>query len=168
MNTAPSWDSYREALVKVLGEFKPETVFEWGPGVSTLIMQDFPSVKLIDTLEHDMAWYGKWQSKFGPKVHLVYEKNMTRYPCFSGREMFYDLIFIDGREREKCLVAAQGKLKSTGIVIIHDAERETYHEWIKQYRFIFFEDGGHTAIMTMNPKVNERLERIFESREVNV
>jgi hypothetical protein len=75
--------------------------------------------------------------------------------------MFYDLIFIDGREREKCLMVAQGKLKPNGIVIIHDAERESYQEWIKQYLFVFFEDGGHTAILTMSQATNERLERMF-------
>ena len=30
-NTASTWDSFKDTLINILGEFKPKTVFEWGP-----------------------------------------------------------------------------------------------------------------------------------------
>ena len=163
MQTARSWDSYKEALIKVLAEFKPKTVLEWGPGVSTLIMQDFPSVKLIDTVEHNPAWWAKWKDKFGTKVKLYLEENLRNYPYVYRGEFKYDLIFVDGKDRESCLVVAQGLIKEDGIVILHDAERESYKSFIDNFQFVFYEDDGHTSIMTKSVESNNRLERIFES-----
>lgn len=156
-DTAPSWDSFKDTLIKVLGEFKPKTVMEWGPGVSTMIMQDFPSVEHIDTVEHDEAWYHKWQGKFGGKVSLMLVKDTNRHPNIRGRICDYDLYFVDGREREGCLDSIKD-----GIVILHDAERESYQPHIKKFAHIFMEDGGHTAVLTNNDEYAKRLEGLFQ------
>lgn len=158
METASSWDSFRDTLIKVLAEFKPKTVLEYGPGESTLIMQDFPSVESIDTVEHDLAWYGKWNTQFGNKISLVYEPDLSKYPYIFGMYKNYDLYFIDGRERELCLDLAN---KPDSLVIIHDAERESYKPHIDKYKHIFMEDGGHTCVMTNRDDYEERLERVF-------
>lgn len=157
--TASTWDSFKPTLIKVLAEFKPETVMEWGPGVSTLVMQDFPSVKRITTVEHDMAWHNKWKDKFGDKVELILEEDMERYPLWVNFKNF-DLYFVDGREREICLELCNG---SNGIVILHDAERESYQPHIQEYKYIFMEDDGHTCVITNNDDYESRLERIFEN-----
>lgn len=161
-STAPSWDSFKDALIKVLAEFKPKTVLEWGPGVSTLIMQDFPSIEKITTIEHDMAWFGKWQGKFGPKINLVLNPDMKSYPYPKLKADSHDLVFVDGREREKCLITAYNLITHDGVVIIHDAERESYKKFINMYKYIFYEDDGHTAVLTNSPESNARLEKIFE------
>ena len=157
-NTAPTWDSFKPTLIKVLAEFKPKTVLEWGPGVSTLLMQDFPSVEHIDTIEHDVAWYSKWKNHFGPKVNLILEENTKNHPLYFLSKN-HDLYFIDGRERELCLNACG---KPTGIVILHDAERESYQFHIKLYKYIFFEDGGHTAVLCNDEETGKKLESIFD------
>ncbi len=38
----------------------------------------------------------------------------------------FDVIFIDGRYRRRCLLAAREALSPNGVVILHDAEREHY------------------------------------------
>jgi len=38
----------------------------------------------------------------------------------------FDVIFIDGRYRRRCLLAAKQALSPNGVVILHDAEREHY------------------------------------------
>ncbi len=86
---------------------------------------------------------------------------MERYPFFVGKEYVYDLIFIDGREREKCLVEAQRRLNVDGVAMIHDAERPQYKPFIDLYKYVFYEDGGHTAIMTNSEESNKRLEKVF-------
>lgn len=155
-DTAPSWDSFKGTLIKILAEFKPSTVLEWGPGTSTLIMQDFPSINLIDTIEHDVAWYGKWINKFGTKVRMTLESDLTCYPNIGRRLEKYDLYFVDGRERERCLDSIED-----GIVILHDAERESYQSHIKMFKHIFMEDGGHTCVMTNNDDYAKRMDVIF-------
>ncbi len=157
-STASSWDSFKNTLIKVLGEFKPKNVFEYGPGVSTLIMQDFPSVEHIDTVEHDVAWFHKWARQLGNKVVLKLEEDLTKYPYILDKDKEYDLYFIDGREREICLELCN---KPTGIVILHDAERESYHPFIQNFKHIFMEDGGHTAVLTNNDVDSIILERLF-------
>ncbi len=159
METASSWDSFRQTLIKVLGEFKPKSVMEWGPGVSTIIMEDFPSIELIDTVEHDIAWYSKWGNTFGRKTTLILEHDLKRYPYVQGRMDKYDLYFVDGRERETCLDIANN---ADSLVILHDAERESYQSHIKQFEYIFMEDNGHTAVLTNNKLYAERLENIFQ------
>ncbi len=157
VSTASSWDSFKDTLIKVLGEFKPKTVFEYGPGVSTLLMQDFPSVDKIDTVEHDVAWFSKWSNQLGSKVKLSLEEDLKKYPyLLTDRD--YDLYFIDGREREICLDLCN---RPSGIVILHDSERESYQSHIQQYKHIFMEDGGHTCVMTNNDVSAIRLENIF-------
>ncbi len=164
METASSWDSFKQTLIKVLGEFKPKTVMEWGPGVSTLIMQDFPSVEHIDTVEHDSAWHSKWMNKFGNKTDLIYCPDLGIYP-FAGQSKEYDLYFVDGRERERCLdlISSIPLGDPSSIVILHDAERESYQLHIKKFAHIFMEDGGHTAVMTNNDEYAKRLENVFEN-----
>lgn len=156
--TASSWDSFKPTLIKVLAEFKPKTVFEYGPGQSTLIMQDFPSVEKIVTVEHDVAWFHKWASQFGEKVNLILEENMNEYPYHLKPENHYDLYFVDGREREACLDLCN---RLNAIVILHDAERESYRPNIQQYRHIFMEDDGHTAVLTNNDTNAIILEKLF-------
>ncbi len=160
METASSWDSFKSTLIKVLAEFLPKTVFEYGPGVSTLIMQDFPSVNNITTIEHDVAWFNKWKKELGNKVNLYLEEDLKKYPYLLTFNNNYDLYFIDGREREICLDLCN---RSNGIVILHDAERLSYQPCIKRYKYIFMEDDGHTAILTNVDEYESRLERIFES-----
>src|SRR6185369_9714371 len=100
------------------------TVLEYGPGVSTLLMQDFPSVEVIDTVEHDIAWFNKWKDKFGSKVNMLIEEDLNKYPYVHNPSANnYDLYFIDGREREICLDLCN---KPNGIVILHDSARESY------------------------------------------
>lgn len=156
--TASTWDSFKPTLIKVLAEFKPKTVFEYGPGVSTLLMQDFPSIEHIDTVEHDVAWFHKWAAKFGSKITLFLEEDLSKYP-YLLKEKEYDLYFIDGREREKCLELCN---RPDGIVILHDAERESYRPYIHKFKYIFMEDDGHTCVMTNNDSSSIILDKIIE------
>lgn len=157
LSTAPTWDSFKKTLISVLAEFKPKTVLEYGPGSSTLIMQDFPSIEFITSVEHDIAWFSKWAKQLGSKVGLNLEQDLSKYP-YVGTLSQYDLYFIDGRERELCLDICN---RSTGIVILHDAERPSYKPHIDKYKYIYMEDDGHTCVMTNDDLYESRLERLF-------
>lgn len=145
--TASSWDSFKDALYKVLEALKPKTVFEYGPGTSTSIMAIYPSIEIIDSVEHNEAWLNKWKWEMPENVLLLYQPNMEVYPETQGRLEKYDLIFVDGREREKCLYVAKHRLNKGGVVILHDAERPNYQEPMQFYSYKFLQDDGHTAIL---------------------
>lgn len=160
--TASSWDSFKGALYKVLDVLKPKTVFEYGPGVSTSIMAIYPSVELIDSVEHNIAWYEKYRWEMPDNVKMYYQPSLELYPSTKGRIDKYDLIFVDGRERENCLYLAKERLNDNGVIILHDAERPNYQEPMKFYKFMFLQDEGHTAILTDSNITALRLSGAFD------
>lgn len=162
LSTASAWDSFKDALYKVLDALKPKTVFEYGPGTSTSIMAIYPSMELIDSVEHNLAWYNKYKWEMPENVQLIYQPNMELYPEVPGRREKYDLIFVDGREREKCLYVAKARLNDGGVVILHDAERQNYQEMINSYKFQFWQDMGHTVILTDSHMTALRLSGVFD------
>lgn len=158
---ASSWDSFAPTLYKVLDAIKPKRVFEYGPGTSTKIMAMYPTVDWVDTVEHDKAWYEKYRWEMPDNVAFHFQPNMELYPETSGRYDKYDLIFVDGREREKCLYVSRGMLEPNGVVMLHDAERPSYKEMIDTFRFKFFTDDGHTVTLTDNSVTAMRLESLY-------
>lgn len=161
-NTAPTWDSFKNALYKVLDTLKPKSIFEYGPGTSSSIMALYPSVELIDSVEHNLAWFNKYRWELPDNVNIMYQPNLELYPTTKGRLDKYDLIFVDGRERETCLYLAKERLNEGGIVILHDAERPNYQESMRFYKFMFLQDYGHTAILTDSNMTALRLSGAFE------
>lgn len=162
LQTASTWDSFKNALYKVLETLNPKTVFEYGPGTSTAIMALYPSVEFIDSVEHNLAWYNKYKWEMPENVKISYQPNLELYPETPGRIEKYDLIFVDGREREKCLYVAPTRLNDEGVVILHDAERPNYQEAMRFYKFMFLQDDGHTAILCNNNHVALKLSGVFQ------
>ncbi len=148
VKTASSWDSFKDTLYECLDLFKPKDILEYGPGVSTGIMSLYPSVKTVKSIEHDEAWYHKALSNlYRNNVTYFLEKDLSKYPYVTKDEKF-DLIFIDGTEREKCLDESHSKLNSFGIVVLHDAERLNYKKHINSFCYKFFRDNGNTVVLT--------------------
>lgn len=147
-STARTWDSYKETLYKCLDLFKPQSILEYGTGVSTTLMANYPSVTLVDSVEHDVAWYNKAKMNLHRNVHLYLEPVLERYPYVKCRQDIYDMIFVDGREREKCLIESKKRIRHGGVIILHDAERQEYKSSINSFDYKFFEDEGHTVVLT--------------------
>ena len=163
VKTASTWDSYKDALQKVLKAFNPFVVLEYGPGESTKIIQNHTSVGYIDTIEHNEAWAGRYKDALNQKVQLYIESNEFKYIHLIGRFSKYDLIFVDGLRRSSCLGVARFRLKDTGMVILHDAERLEYKDGIDLYEFKFFVDDGHTVILTDNRHTATKLSEVLWS-----
>jgi len=159
---ARTWDSFRETLVKVLAITNPKAVFEYGPGESTKIIATYPSVEIVDSVEHDMAWFEKHRWTMPDNVVITHQPIMEAYPDSLGRLSKYDLIFVDGRERETCLFVAKVRLNDGGVVILHDAERPAYQDIINTYKYKFFTDNGNTCTMTDNDVTAMRLEALYD------
>jgi hypothetical protein len=57
---------------------------------------------------------------------------------------------------------AKARLNEGGVVILHDAERPNYKEMINTYKFKFWQDEGHTVVLTDNSTTAMRLSGAFE------
>ena len=130
--------TYIEFLIKYLRLIKPKKILEWGPGQSTKVMlQECPDAQII-CCENEKGWFEKYQTEVGDKVRLIYidapnknrkdiRWNAYTNPAVRGK---FDLIFVDGRERVRCLHTAFKRLKPNGVVLLHDANRKRYEEGI--------------------------------------
>ena len=61
---------------------------------------------------------------------------------YLGKDEF-DLIFIDGRFRRRCLLAARDSLAPKGVVILHDAQRPHYHDALSAYPHVRMFNTGN-------------------------
>lgn len=118
---------------------KTLSVFEWGGGNSTLFWSSH--VKDVVSVEHDKEWYEKMLSVIPDNVlmrycELEYDGEYCRAVLDEERE--FDIIFIDGRDRERCARNAVLRLKENGIIVWDDSEREAYRagvEFLKEKGF---------------------------------
>ncbi len=113
-----------------LNEFlnKPRIIFEYGSGNSTIYLDK--RAKLI-SIEHDERWYKKIKTNLkSTEYHLVHPKEypefITKYP-----KNHFDLIIIDGLQREECMKFALPHIKKGGYLLLDDSQREKYNK-VKQ------------------------------------
>lgn len=145
--------SFIELLKKYLSLIKPKRILEWGPGQSTKIMlYDCPGVE-ITCCEDKKKWFEKYYPEFGNKVDFIYvdaperdrkDSSWDAYtnPAVKGK---FDLIFVDGRERVKCLKTAFKRVNFDGVVLVHDSNRARYQPGIRLFNLI--EESGYTSCL---------------------
>ncbi len=152
MDTASTWDSYRPAMEEVIECLRPKHVLEYGMGSSTIFLANEDVT--LDSVEHNSKWYEKNKMLKSDKVNLIYEKDMNMYPLVQGRYDLYDMIFIDGVMRRECLEISQNRLTESGVVILHDAERPAYRQYVQMYKHNVYRDDGHTVILFNSDLIN--------------
>ena len=144
-------ESYREMLSKWCCVVNPKKILEYGPGKSTELMRMFCPEAEITSIENDVKWYKEAVKLESDLTHIVLaeapedDRNDPRwldYICQSG---MFDLIFIDGRERVRCLVWAREYIKPNGVIILHDSEREEYQPGIELFDKL--EEWGGTVVL---------------------
>jgi len=126
-------------------------MFGVGAGYSTLY---FPKILSKDakwiSIEHDREWFVRIKKiNHNPNVEIYlvqpnrfpwtdrYKdgdlhdlKNYVNFPSKFGK---FDFILIDGRARKYCMIKAHELIRNNGVVVLHDANREYYHEPFKLY-----------------------------------
>jgi predicted O-methyltransferase YrrM len=155
--------SYKPILKKLISELSPKNILEWGPGKSTVFMQNLVSADCnIIAIEHDKWWHSLWRRKWKKysnirivhKKHAGHKKGHEGYVTYPlGLNKKFDLIMIDGRQRADCARIASLVLSDKGKVIIHDCStkmREIYHESFTMYETVDFHDDIGTTVLS-NP-----------------
>lgn len=141
------WMKARELdiILDALANLAPARCLEWGAGYSTLYFPArLPSLERWLSLEHHRDWYAEIQAQVrDPRVTVVaippdhgeypdtrregtYQdfRRYVDYPTTLGER--FDFVFIDGRARTACLARAFDLVTESGLVILHDANREYY------------------------------------------
>ena len=124
-------------------------VFEWGSGASTAWLSRRAGE--VVAVEHDAEWADQVRSLAGPGVRVLTVPPApassdaavrSRKPGFEALDFgdyvaavddqdgLFDLIVIDGRAREACLVRAVPRLAEGGLIVFDNVDRERYREAI--------------------------------------
>jgi len=123
-------------------------VFEYGSGGSTLFFSN--KVKKIVSIEHDRNWYDYEINVLSKlknlELNLVlpedtgrlknYRKNYNNkffdnYVNIIDNYEEFDVIIVDGRQRNDCFKKAIKHIKKNGIIIFDNFDREYYQKSLK-------------------------------------
>lgn len=151
MSSVP-WLPY--LVTDYIKQLKPQRVFEWGSGESTLFFLSLGAE--VISIEHDAEWYGKIGERLfqlsmedchvvpyhdgtigsNPANPIHYksastelgEVNFKKYAsiidAYKGSK--FDLILVDGMARASCLYHAASHVAENGCIILDNAERDYY------------------------------------------
>jgi hypothetical protein len=127
-------------------------LFEYGSGDSTLWYAE--RVKSIDAVEHHFEWYKYVSSKKKANmdikhVPLDYNGKYAQAVHLSGKK--YDIVIVDGRDRNQCMEEACKALNSGGVIVLDNSEREKYQRGaasMKEKGFKQLEFEGMSPVST--------------------
>lgn len=107
---------------------KQMVIFEFGSGNSTLFYAK--RVHHVYSAEHNLDWYNKLKSIVPENVHLYY-KELRENGDYSRSALevdaSFDIIIVDGEDRNNCIINSFPSLKASGVIILDDSERTDYN-----------------------------------------
>lgn len=112
-------------------------VFEYGSGSSTLWWAERAAE--VYSVEHNQKWRDKLTSELPHHVRLIHRKLGEGYESsvlITGEK--YDLIILDGRNRDKCLAHSLRALSKRGVIIFDDSNWKKYQKTISYIRSLGF------------------------------
>ena len=121
---------------------KNMVLFEYGAGNSTIYYSS--KVKEVHTVEHDIAWFKKVSQGLPKNVQIenVALEYGGKYSFTSQKkEIKYDIIIVDGRDRVNCLINSIKSLKEDGVLVLDDSERISYRLGINRLK-----EGGFKSL----------------------
>lgn len=97
------------------------SVLEWGGGNSTKYFSE--RCRNILTIEHNIEWFIKLrENKFPNSDVMLVEPLQYGNPSFIAERKF-DIIIVDGINREECMHTAYDILNAGGIIILDNSDR---------------------------------------------
>lgn len=131
-----------EQANEILFEFvkcnKNLRIVEFGAGASTLWFLKQPNVIELISIEHDTDWINKiirLQSEIKTQTAFTLIPHKLPYYsfCENLKDNSFDLILVDGRNRNGCIQHAHSKLKKGGTLILDNSERDYYSKGISLF-----------------------------------
>lgn len=129
-NLALPWITYSAIAFLKKRINKEMHVFEYGSGNSTIWWSS--KVFKIVSCEHDREWYSRLKSKLAAdNVEYLYH-DLVPGGDYSKAILKYkdtfDIVVIDGRDRVNCAKNSIPAMKSSGVIIWDNSDRERYTE----------------------------------------
>ncbi len=113
-------------LKNFLSSRKLVNVLEFGSGASTLWFNNQANINKIISVEHDQNFFNFLKPKLiGNKVTQFCLPKPYNEICLKLKDKF-DIIFVDGRNRNKCFASSLPLLKNDGIIVFDNTERDYY------------------------------------------
>jgi predicted O-methyltransferase YrrM len=131
--------SFRPVLMQWMKITRARRVWEWGPGESSrLILDALPADGLLRSVEHDKRYAVKLLESLAHDARwTLHQRHIGRVSTYATsileNDDTYDLIFVDGRRRVECCLAAFHRLAPSGVMLLHDASRSTYRSLIDPF-----------------------------------
>ena len=124
------------------------SVFEYSCGNSTLWWSK--RVRQLVSCEHDKAWYQRMKQLIPANVdlfHIDLEYGGAYSQKISQYSQAFDIVVIDGRDRNNCAKNCLGALQEQGVIIWDNSDRECYQDGFeyllaKGYKRLDFEGIG--------------------------
>lgn len=134
----PHVHSFVPVLEKWIAQLRPRRVWEWGPGRSThVILNGLAADGRLVSIEHDEKWLAKIREEAGADARWSHEllsvsrpESLYAHRILQEKEK-QDLIFVDGRRRVECVVAALQAVHADGVILLHDVNRKAYTDLIQ-------------------------------------
>ena len=167
-------------LLAIVESVGPRVLVEWGSGGSTrALLEVVPSIERYISIEHHGGWVENVAKHVDdPRLELhhvapdidmpaddaardviiAWDKRceddaaaMATYVGFPRtQEVTPDLVLVDGRARVHCIREGFELLRPGGVLVLHDAQREAYHEALNGCgHAVFLEPykGGQVALV---------------------
>lgn len=106
-------------------------VFEFGSGNSTLWFSE--RVLQVVCVESNSEWFSYLQENISSNVELnwIEEENKYASKIFEYPKEYFDIIAIDGINRNKCAESAISRLKQNGFIIFDNTDDRKYNPGIE-------------------------------------
>jgi precorrin-6B methylase 2 len=126
---------------------KDHTVFEFGSGNSTFYYAQ--RAQKVVSVEHDKAWYEKVSATKPQNSEMIFcelEEGgaYSKMPVQIGLK--FDIIIVDGRDRENCCYNSVSALSDEGVIILDDTECEMYATAISFFKTQGFRELSFSGI----------------------
>lgn len=141
---------------------KEMCVFEFGSGASTQWW--CRHVKQVDAFEHDADWFKTASAGKPANTNISLRCDDSYFTSIEDTGSKYDIVVIDGVDRNRCVKSALAALKSDGVIIWDDSEREEY-----QVSFELLHQAGFKRIFFtgLSPIYNNKVETSIFYRNDN-
>lgn len=127
---------YTNKFLEVLKtwDLSDKVIFEYGLGGSTLWYSHKVKKQYgVDSDEVWMQWVGQYLNDNGKFPYLLYETDPNLYPSSIYRcQTKFDIVVVDGIERDACVPMALDCLKDDGILIIDNYQQPSV--WMAEER----------------------------------
>ncbi len=130
-------------------------VFEYGAGNSTIWYAK--KVKFVKSVENDKKWIDILNPQLPKNTKVVYrELNQTQdylHEIATDDNTKYDIIVVDGRRRNDCVMFSVDYLTEKGVMILDNSEREDYQpakDFMKQKGFKQIDFWGMLPVVANN------------------